>query len=701
MNLYSRLSFHQRIFVLVGLFVAVSISVMWFIIRPLYERQVIEERTTVVQQLQHFAIRSIDERLEHWIEITQYLAWNLQTRPNDVEILIRQQIAFDTTIMQIVLTSPSFAEDFVATSTAFPEFSFQPDERSWNRSVRDSSVSILWQKDTLTQRQIFGVRTAAIVDSRPIFITMFTDSKDLLHQLERMPIGGIFAVQVGGEQGFIYSNAAITFPILPESWKNLTVIQDVPVERTEWKIIFSKFSAVPMYLLIGIPKEVIVQPVQNLFTTSVIVIVILTVLVAAAGWNFSRQLSAPVIRLVSDVERMKGLDFSNPVSIPRLKEIASVATTIESMRTVLERYQRINVEKIILEEWKNKFFLSHSEDGICMTDGSGAFTFMNDTFTQVRTVLSARSAVNSSHDLMNHPGIERTKESSRAENSGEYTIVFHQREIKVETGNEEAKFFRLHDVTIERGTERLGSLIVLHDLTNDRQIDKMKTEMMNFIVHELRNPLNSIMGFSSFMAEEPEMGVDERMEYLKIIQESSKTMNHLVNRFLDVQRLESKTIEYHQEPADLVRIARTVCDSQKPQLAAKSLTLNFTAEADLPQTTVAPDLMREAFLNLVSNAIKYGDENRTIDVEMKRKDDHLLFIITDHGYGISAEDQQKLFSKFFRVTSNKKAATQIGTGLGLAHVKEVMTFHQGNVTLDSNAEIGCRFTLSIPIVSPT
>ena len=701
MNLYTRLSFQQRIFVLVGLFVTVSIGVMWFIVRPLYERQVVEERTTVVQQLQHFAIRSIDERLEHWIEITQYLAWNLQTRPNDVEVLIRQQIAFDTTIMQIVLSSPSFAEDFAATSTAYPNFTFTPDERSWSASERDTSVSVVWVKDTVSKKQIFGVRTKTVIDSNTVFITLFTDSKELLRQLERMPIGGIFAVQVGGEQGFIYSNADISFPILPQSWKNLTVMQDVPVERTEWKIIFSKFSSVPMYLLIGIPREVILQPVQSLFATSVIVIVILTVLIAAAGWNFSRQLSTPITRLVSDVERMKGLDFSLPVSVPQLKEIASVATTIESMRTVLERYQRINVEKIIVEEWKNKFFLSHSEDGICITDGSDAFTFMNDTFTQIRRTLNDRSPVNGKHDLLKHPGIERTKESSREESSGGYTVTFHQKEIKVESGEEDAKFYRLHDVTIERGSEKLGSLIVLHDLTNDRMIDKMKSEMMNFIVHELRNPLNSIMGFSSFMAEEPEMGIEERMEYLKIIQESSKTMNHLVNRFLDVQRLESRTIEYHQEPADLVKIARTVCESQKPQLAAKSLVLRFTAEEHLPETTVAPDLMREAFLNLVSNAIKYGDENRTIDVEMKRQDEHILFIITDHGYGISAEDQQKLFSKFFRVTSNKKAATQIGTGLGLAHVKEVMTFHKGNVTLDSNSEIGCRFTLSIPIVSPT
>ncbi|MFA5834788.1 MAG: ATP-binding protein [Bacteroidota bacterium] len=698
MTVFSRFSFHHRIFVLVGLFVVISIGVMWFFIRPLYERQVVEERTTVVQQLQHFAIRSIDEKLEQWINIAQYLGWNLQTRPSDVNVLIRQQIAFDTSLIQIIVSSPELSDEFIATSSSQPTFTFTGSNDSWIVSQRDTSISTLWVNDTSADQLIFGIQKRVLIDAKTIYLTMFADSKYLLRQLDKLPIGGAFAVQVGGKDGFIYRNDSVTFPIVSESWQNLTVMQDVLVQTTEWKILFSKFSAVPMYLLIGIPKEVIIQPVKNLLLYSITIVLSLTSLVVIFGWIFSHQLSKPVTQLVHDVEQLKTLDFSRPITVPKLREIASVAATVESMRTVLERYQRINVEKIIFEEWKNKFFLAHSEDGICITDGNGSFTFMNDRFIQVNDELQKSAPVQNKQELFAHPNIERSKETSREELSGPYRISFTQKEIKVIFMNGEPQYFSLHDVTIDRDTEQLGSLIVLHDLTNDRMIDKMKTEMMNFIVHELRNPLNSIMGFTSFMVDEPDMSLEERMEYTRIIRESSKTMNQLVNRFLDVQRLESRTVDYHKEMTDLVSMAKAVCDSQKPQLAAKSIALTFSAEEGIPHTTVSPELMREAFLNLVSNAIKYGDENRTINVELKQKDDHILFIITDHGYGISAEDQQKLFSKFFRVTSNKKAATQIGTGLGLAHVKEVMTFHKGLVALESNSNIGCKFTLSIPIV---
>lgn len=698
MKLLSRLSFHHRIFVLVGLFAAFSISVMWFVVRPLYEQKVVEERTTIVQQIQHFAIHSVDKEIEQWIDIIQYIAWNTQTRPADISVLMRQQIAFDTSLIQIIIASEQLTDEYVVTNAARAGFSFVPKNDVWVQREKDSSLSILWTRDSASAVSILGIRKFFLIGKDIYSITMFADSRQILSQLSNLPIGGEYALQVGDKRNFIFSNTTIDFGIKEDEWKNLSVLKDVSIQGTQWNILFTKFSTLPMYLLIGIPKSVILQPVDDLLFYSGTIIIGLTFSIFIFGWIFSRQLAKPISQLVRDVERLSTLDFSQPISVPQLREIANVATTIESMRTVLERYQRINVEKIIFEEWKNKFFLSHSEDAICITDGSDGFSFMNDRFVQLKDSLHAVSSINKKNVLLNHQNIKRSKETNREETSGEYTILFHQMELEIDIPNAEQQYVRLHDVSIAHRSEKLGSLIVLHDLTNERMIDQMKTEMMNFIVHELRNPLNSIMGFASFVLDEPEMPIDERTQYVKIIKESSRTMNQLVNRFLDVQRLESRKVDYHTETTNLVAMAKLVCDSQKPQLTAKSIQLTFIAEENIPSTIVAPDLMREAFLNLVSNAIKYGDENRTIEVEMKKKEHDILFIITDHGFGISAEDQQKLFSKFFRVTSNKKAAVQIGTGLGLAHVKEVMTFHKGNVLLESNREIGCRFTLTIPIL---
>ncbi len=698
MTLFRRFAFHHRIFVLVGLFVAVTLAAMWFIIRPAYERQVIEDRITVVQQLQHFAIGSIDETFDRWISITQFLGWNLVQRPQDVAVLIRQQIAFDTTIVQLIVSSPDISEEFVATSSAHSSFVFEETDGAWIRSRRDSTLFTMLSTDSSRNRQIFGARKLVRMEGKIFYITLFADARHLLRELQNLPVGGTYSVQVGGDEGISFSNTPIPFPAEPESWKHVTFFSDHSAGGKEWKVLTSKFSSIPMYLLIGIPTDVILRPVKDIMTFSVIVVLVLTAAISLFGWMFSKQLSQPVTALVRDVERLKNLDFTHEVAVPQLREIAAIAETVESMRRVLERYQRINVEKIIFEEWKNKFFLMHSEDAICMTDTEDAIIFMNDAFVQMKQELDRFSTLSNLAQLFGHPLIERSKEHSRTERTDGFEIGFHQMEIAISYPEKEKKFARLNKVSINRNAERLGSLIIIHDLTNDRLMEKTRTEMINFIAHELKNPLNSVMGFASLIIDEDNLSREDELKFAGIIHQSSKTMNRLVNRFLDVQRLESGTVHYPKEQIDLVALAKFVCTSQKPQLDEKSLILSFNAEQGIPETTVSPDLMREAFVNLISNAIKYGDNGRTIDVEMKQHDGNIQFSVTDHGYGITAEDQQKLFSKFFRVTSNKKAAEQLGTGLGLAHVKEVMKFHRGDVTLESNDSIGCRFTLSIPIV---
>ena len=111
----------------------------------------------------------------------------------------------------------------------------------------------------------------------------------------------------------------------------------------------------------------------------------------------------------------------------------------------------------------------------------------------------------------------------------------------------------------------------------------------------------------------------------------------------------------------------------------------------------AKELIFDAVQNLVSNAVKYGDSERTIDLNLVKKDDNISISCTDYGYGLSIEDQQKVFDKFFRVKSNPKLAKEKGTGLGLAYVKEIMHRHGGDVTLESSDEIGCKFTLIFPL----
>ncbi|MBW7888879.1 MAG: GHKL domain-containing protein [Bacteroidetes bacterium] len=692
------MSFRQRVTFIIGIFVVSALLISWFILRPYYENRVIEERITVMEQYQYYTTASFDRQFEVWTNIAQYLAWVGTNNPQEISVVMRHLIGLRSDVRQFVLTSSTSAGDYLLTSSLTPSFSYTPADSEWYPMKSDLQTAVHLSKDSIGGEIIFGVRKNFTAGNDTFIVTVYANCNPLFNRLRFVPVGDHYISGIFHEQNTIYSYSmgAIIAPAF--STQNISALKKEVINNQTWNIITAEFSSIPFTFIAAFPQEAILAPVQQLFIYSVYFILGLSIIVIILGALFSRQLTKPVYQLVSDVERLRSLDFSHPISPLALPELSRIGTTIESMRTALERYQKLNVEKIIFEEWKNKIFMSHSEDLICLTDAEFKFSFMNDRFERLKNLLAHHAPFETKEDFMRHPLIKYSKQTLRREDSGAFNISYAQMELKIRTSNEEKEFYRLQDVTIQRKEENLGSLLILHDLTNERMIDAMKTEMMNFIVHELRNPLNSVMGFATLMIDDPEMSVEERSEFLHIIEQSSKTMNTLVNRFLDVQRLESHSVEYPKDKVDLSAIARAVCNSQKPQLLAKNLSLNFTVESELPRTVAAPDLLREAFLNLVSNAIKYGDENRTIDVVMKQSAGSILFIITDYGYGISAEDQKKLFSKFYRVSSNKKVQNQLGTGLGLAHVKEVMNYHHGTVTLESNNEIGCRFTLTIPIV---
>jgi signal transduction histidine kinase len=189
----------------------------------------------------------------------------------------------------------------------------------------------------------------------------------------------------------------------------------------------------------------------------------------------------------------------------------------------------------------------------------------------------------------------------------------------------------------------------------------------------------------------------ESREYMTRIMDSAKKLNSLINRSLDITRLELRRAEYPKKPTDCGACIRDAVKSRQPQLLHKSLTTEIDIAEDVPPIVVVPDLFRDAVLHLLSNAIKFGDPNRTIVLKLSKTDYDVVFSITDHGFGIPPEAQEKLFSKFYRVPIGK-SVKEAGAGLGLAYVREIAAYHNGSIALESNPEIGCRFTLTIPIV---
>jgi signal transduction histidine kinase len=237
----------------------------------------------------------------------------------------------------------------------------------------------------------------------------------------------------------------------------------------------------------------------------------------------------------------------------------------------------------------------------------------------------------------------------------------------------------------------LGGFLLLNDITHDREIDRMRTEMIHIIVHELQNPVAAVRGFLEILREE-ELTQEELTEIYALCSRSVETLRNLIDRFLDITRLESGKQQIDLEPIVLTQMLKDVIDSFKPQLKEKQLDITLN-DARVPVILGSQSMLEDVARNLISNAIKYGNPNRTIDVELGMDGSYVVFSVTDHGFGIPEEHRDKMFQKFYRIKAYNR---QKGNGLGLAYVKEVVLKHNGTITFESNPEIGTRFIVRLP-----
>ncbi len=694
-----RLSLQNRTFLSLGGLAFAALIVVWTIIRPQYEKGVVTERITILQQLQSYEVQNIDGQIGAWITATKSVATKMMNDPQGGEALLVDAITLFPNIVQIRVNSPGISEQINGQNVTYPSPSFQIPDSMFVASS-DPSVTLAWLTGLPSfPSEVFATRTTFKVAGRLFFVSIMWDANTLQSYLTKLPFGSTYFLSVFAGDYVVYQNRN-DLRIIDTSftYRRTNNLRLVRVAGEDWQSATSTFQNANMNVVVAVPEKAIVAPVDQLLIYSSTLIVTIMTILLVLGWFMAHQITKPIEMLVKDVERMEELDFKQGVRIPALHDFRKMGETIESMRRSLERYQRLNVEKIILEEWKNKLLMNHSGDLIGIADGDGKFVFRNAKFNELCRLISLDGDAAMKDDVIHHARIKPLKETIQTEYAGSFTTYFVQSELKVEFENEVAQYYRVNDLTILRGTENLGSLIIFHDLTNDRLIDQMKTDMMNVIVHELRNRVTSVTMLSTLLSRPGGMEESKRRESLILIVKSMQSLNDLINRFLNISRLESRRVDYPKTLSDIATIVRDELEREMPQFQEKSLKPEFIISDEIPLCLVVPELIHDAVSNLLSNAIKYGDPGRTVEVVLSRKDNAILLTVTDHGYGIPAEAQEKLFSKFYRVTTNEKVKSQVGTGLGLAYVKEIAAYHDGSVSLESNPEIGCTFTLTIPIV---
>lgn len=253
-------------------------------------------------------------------------------------------------------------------------------------------------------------------------------------------------------------------------------------------------------------------------------------------------------------------------------------------------------------------------------------------------------------------------------------------------------------VMTKRG-RHLGRIYVFRDITHEREVDRMKTQFVSMVSHELRTPLTSIKGFTEMILDEDAGEInEEQREFLGIVEANADRLIALVNDLLDISRIESGRVELKLDLADVDEMMIIVVATMAHLIEEKAQTLEVVVAQNLPEMKLDRDRIIQVLTNLVSNAYKYTQAEGHIRLSAEREDGFVRFAVADNGFGISEQDQEKLFTRFFRVDS--ELTREIGgTGLGLNIVKTIIEMHGGEVTIDSELGVGSTFGFTIPFVS--
>jgi len=230
-----------------------------------------------------------------------------------------------------------------------------------------------------------------------------------------------------------------------------------------------------------------------------------------------------------------------------------------------------------------------------------------------------------------------------------------------------------------------------------KAINKAKSDFISVVTHEIRLPMTSIKGYADLLASGMVGELNEQQEsFLEVIRRNLGRMSDLVRDLSEINHLESGRVNFEKRPFNFHESVDEVVDSWSERLKSREQTLVLDVPADLPAVYADPKRVGQVFSNLVSNANKYTMDGGTVTIAIHPADGFLHVAVRDTGIGITEEDQEKLFTQFFRA-SDQDVRDQVGWGLGLSIVKSMVEAQGGEIMFESVHGEGSTFAFTVPL----
>ena len=428
------------------------------------------------------------------------------------------------------------------------------------------------------------------------------------------------------------------------------------------------------------------------------------------------MITKPIKELLVGVRNIAAKNFKQRIDLPLRGELGELIGSFNQMAEKLEKYEEQNIEELTSEKAKLETLVSTIADGAMLIDPEMRIILANPTARNIFGWEKEAIGENVLHRLPSELTVKLTKPlyqmiDSKTEpeksifSEAENHLLPTKDEFRITVNKPVSRTIRvLLRRVVDGGSENVkGIAMTVQDITREVELNEAKSQFISNVSHELRTPLFNIKSFIETLSEYGEnLTHVQRKEFLDTANHETDRLTRLVNDVLDLSRLESSRA-YSLSEVDLIQPIEQTLRTCQLNAKDKGIELDPVLESNLPAVLGNYDLLLQVLTNLVGNSLKFTNSGGKVTVRAyaTKADSNTLrqpavrIEVMDTGIGISKEDKDAIFERFFRVEN--RVHTLEGTGLGLSIVRNIIEKHNSRVYIDSEVSVGTTFWFELPI----
>ncbi len=441
------------------------------------------------------------------------------------------------------------------------------------------------------------------------------------------------------------------------------------------------------YVRCSKPISIIASRVTELRNLVGLVAVITAFFALVIGYVVWRRIARPLLALSRAAEAFAGGELSHPVRPPPLDEVEHLARTFNDMAAQL----RDRMEIITTDRNKLLAILGGMVEGVIAVDRDHRVLHMNDVAGRL---LGVEAEPNLGRPISEVCGVAELRNAVvHALTTGQYSAELRMsHRIREQIVNLRAA------ALLDAAGRRAGAVLVLHDVTELRQLPAMRRDFVANVSHELKTPITAIRGLVETLLDDEAMPAETRGRFLTKIQNQSLRLSTLVSDLLSLSRIESQA-DTERIELDLRVPYRNAAAAQVPNFDHMGVTLRVEVPQEPVRVMGDPEGLRQIANNLLENALNYTPDGGRVDLTLAVVDGQARLDVRDSGIGIAPKHHARIFERFYR--ADKARSRELGgTGLGLSIVKHLTLAHGGEVSVESEPGKGSLFRVVIPLLVP-